>query len=69
MFTALPILFEQIVAQWGWSVTDTVLVIKVLIGVLAAGVGAVAVIAAARDDQAPPAPVGTPRRRALAKSG
>lgn len=53
MFTALPMLFGQIVAQWGWSVTDTVLVIKVLIGLLAAGVGAVAVTAAARDDQAP----------------
>jgi hypothetical protein len=68
-FTALPMLFGQIVAEWGWSVTDTVLVIKVLVGVLTAGVGAVAVIAAARDDQAPPAPVGTPRRSALTKSG
>lgn len=70
MFTSLPMLFGEIVAEWGWSVTDTVLVIKVLIGVLAAGVGAVAVTAAARDDQAPPpAPVGTPRRRALTKRG
>jgi hypothetical protein len=40
-------LFGEIIAEWGWSVTDTVLVIKVLIGVLAAGVGAVAVTAAA----------------------
>ena len=69
MFTSLPMLFGEIVAEWGWSVTDTVLVIKVLIGVLAAGVGAVAVTAAARDDQAPQAPVGTPRRRALTKRG
>jgi hypothetical protein len=59
MFTALPLLFGEIVAQWGWSVTDTFLVIKVLIGVLAAGVGTLAVTAAARDDQAPPVPVGT----------
>ena len=59
MFTTVPILFGAIVAEWGWSVTDTILVIKVLIGVLAAGVGAVAVTAAARDDQsARPAPVG-----------
>jgi hypothetical protein len=47
MFTTLPMLFGEIIAEWGWSVTDTVLVIKVLIGVLAAGVGAVAVTAAA----------------------
>jgi hypothetical protein len=69
LFTTLPVLFGEIVAEWGWSVTDTVLVIKVLVGVLAAGVGAVAVTAAARDDQAPPAPVGAPRRRALTTRG
>jgi hypothetical protein len=65
MFTTLPMLFGEIIAESGWSVTDTVLVIKVLIGVLAAGVGAVAVTAAARDDQSPPAPrrrAGTPAR-------
>jgi hypothetical protein len=58
-------LFGEIIAEWGWSVTDTVLVIKVLIGVLAAGVGAVAVTAAARDDQSPPAPAAAPCRRAV----
>jgi hypothetical protein len=46
-------LFGEIVAESGWSVADAFLVIKVLVGVLAAGVGAVAVTAAARDDQAP----------------
>ncbi len=39
----------------GWSLADTVLVIEVVLGVLAAAVGAVAVIAAARDDQRPAA--------------
>jgi hypothetical protein len=64
-FTTLPMLFGEIIAESGWSVTDTVLVIKVLIGVLAAGVGAVAVTAAARDDQSPPAPAAAPCRRAV----
>jgi hypothetical protein len=65
MFTTLPMLIGEIVAEWGWTVTDSFLVIKVLIGVLAAAVGAVAVTAAARDDQAPPgagrdsAPIGS----------
>jgi hypothetical protein len=68
-FTTLPMLFGEIVAEWGWSVTDTVLLTKVLIGVLAAGVGAVAVTAAARDDQVPPAPVEIPRRPALTNRG
>ena len=68
VFTTLPILFGEIVTEWGWSVTDAFLVIKVLIGVLAAGVGVVAVTAAARDDRAPPAPVGGPRRRALTRA-
>jgi hypothetical protein len=37
----------------GWSLTDTVLVIAVAIGVLCAAVGAVAVTSAARDDRKP----------------
>jgi hypothetical protein len=69
MFSTWPILFGEIVAEWGWSATDAFLVSKVLIGVLAAGVGAVAVTAAAQEDQAPAAPVGGPRRRALTKGG
>jgi hypothetical protein len=35
----------------GWSLTDTVLVIKVVIGVLAAAVGALSVTAAVKDNQ------------------
>ena len=37
----------------GWSLIDTVLVMKVVIGVLAAAVGALAVTAAARDAGSP----------------
>ena len=65
VFTTLPLLFGEIVAEWGWSVTDTFLVIKVLIGVLAAAVGAVAVTAAARDDRAAPAHLATRRQHAV----
>lgn len=39
----------------GWSLTDTVMVIKVVIGALAAAVGALAVIAAAKDTVKPAA--------------
>jgi hypothetical protein len=52
MLNTLSMLFGANITEWGWSVTDTVLVIKILIGVLAAGVGVVAVTAAALDDQA-----------------
>jgi hypothetical protein len=66
MFTTLPVLFGQLVAEWGWSVTDTFLVMQVLVGLLAAAVGALAVTAAARDDRAsPPARVATPRQPAV----
>ena len=37
----------------GWSLTDTVLAIEVVIGVLCAAVGALAVTSAAKDDQKP----------------
>lgn len=32
MFTTLPMLFGEIITEWRWSVTDTVLVIRALIG-------------------------------------
>ena len=37
----------------GWSLTDTLLVIKVAIGVLAGAVGVLAVTAAAKNEQEP----------------
>jgi hypothetical protein len=40
-------------SEAGWRLIDTVVLIKVVIGVLAAAVGALAVIAAAREDQKP----------------
>jgi len=46
-------LFGTDAALSAWSLIDTVLVIKVVIGMLAAAVGAVAVNAATRDDQKP----------------
>lgn len=42
-------------ASEDWSLIDTVLAVKVMIGVLAAAVGVVAVIAAAKDNQRPAA--------------
>ena len=60
MLTELFLMLGADASEAGWGVTDTVLVIKVLIGVLAAAVGTLAVTAAAREDQAPPAPVGNP---------
>jgi hypothetical protein len=46
----------------GWSLTDTVLVIEVVTGVLCAAVGAVAVTSAARDDHKPAGTQRTGRR-------
>ena len=41
-------------SEAGWGLIDTVVLIKVVIGVLAAAAGALAVTAAAREDQKPP---------------
>jgi hypothetical protein len=49
----LFVIFGTDASDPGWSLTDTVLVIKVVIGVLAAAVGALAVTAAAKDNQKP----------------
>jgi hypothetical protein len=40
-------------SEAGWTVIDTVMVIKVVIGVLAAALGALAVTAAAKENQKP----------------
>jgi hypothetical protein len=49
----LFVMFGIDASEAGWSLFDTVLVIKVVIGVLAAAVGALAVTAAAKDNQKP----------------
>jgi hypothetical protein len=54
----LFLLFGPDASEPGWSLTDTALVIKLVIGVLAAAVGAAAVTAAAKDN---PKPAGTSR--------
>jgi hypothetical protein len=46
-------LFGTDASEAGWSLIDTALVTKVTIGVLAAAIGALAVTAAAKDDQKP----------------
>jgi hypothetical protein len=57
-FDGLELMLNQLMSGAGasgpgWSLAGTVLVIEVVIGVLCAAVGAVAVTAAARDDQKP----------------
>lgn len=57
-FDGLSLVLNQIlngtdVSEPGWTLHDTVLVIKALVGVLAAAVGALAVTAAANDNQKP----------------
>ncbi len=49
----LFVLFGVGASEASWSLIDTILVIKVVIGVLAAAVGVLAVTAAAKDDQKP----------------
>jgi hypothetical protein len=51
MLNRLFVMFGANDSAPGWSMTDTTLVIKVVIGVLAAAVGALAVTAAAEDDR------------------
>jgi hypothetical protein len=49
----LFVMFGGDASEAGWSLIDTVVVLKVLIGLLAAVVGALAVTAAAKHDQKP----------------
>jgi hypothetical protein len=56
MLNRLFVMFGAGGSAPAWSMTDTILVIKVVIGVLAAAVGALAVTAAANDDRNQPAP-------------
>jgi hypothetical protein len=51
MLNQLFAMFGTDASEPGWSLLDTLVVIKLLIGMLAAAVGALAVTAAARDDQ------------------
>jgi hypothetical protein len=53
MLNQLFVMFGADASEAGWSLIDTVVVIKVPIGVLAAAVGAQAVTAAAKHDQNP----------------
>jgi hypothetical protein len=62
----LFLMFGVDASQPGWSLADAVLVIKVVIGVLAAAVGALAVRAAAKDDRKP---AGTSRTGLQTKHG
>jgi hypothetical protein len=61
-FDGLNLVLDQVLLMFGtdasepgWSLNDTALVIKVVIGVLAAAVGALAVTAAAKDSKKPDA--------------
>jgi hypothetical protein len=53
MLNQLFAMFGTDASEPGWGLIDTALVIKVVIGVLAAAVGALAVTAAAKDDEKP----------------
>jgi hypothetical protein len=53
VLNALFVMFGADASEPGWSLADTALLIKVVIGVLAAAVGALAVTAAAKDNQKP----------------
>jgi hypothetical protein len=63
MLNQLFAIFGTNASEPGWSLTDTALVIKVVIGVLAAAVGALP-IAAARDAEKPAG-----RDRAVTRTG
>lgn len=68
LWFVLFLIFRPDASEAGWSLTDTVLVIKVVIGVLAAAVGVLAVTAAVKDNQTPaaatrPRPPPTPLAR------
>jgi hypothetical protein len=47
----LFVAFRPEAAQAGWSLTDTLVAVKVIVGVLAAAVGVLAVTAAAKDQE------------------
>ena len=53
VLTQLFLMFGALASELVWSLSDTVLVVKVVIGLLAAAVGAKAVTAAAKDNQKP----------------
>jgi len=63
-FNGLFVMLGADASQAGWTLIDTVVVIKVAIGVLAAAVGALAVAAAAKEAQEPAA-----RDRTLVPTG